>query len=88
MSEIIHPTEVKVIGEHRVRLRFEDGTEGELDFSHFSWRGVFSPLRDPAFFARGALDPELRTLAWPNGADVAPETLHQWVSQGIEHVPE
>lgn len=77
-----------MVGDHRVRIRFEDGSEGELDFSGHSWRGVFAPLRDPEYFASGGFDPELRTLAWPNGADIAPETLHLWVSQGIERVPD
>ncbi|MBA2523308.1 MAG: DUF2442 domain-containing protein [Solirubrobacterales bacterium] len=87
MPQIIHPVEAQVIGEHRVRIRFEDGAEGELDFSGFSWRGVFAPLKDPSFFALARVDPQLRTLAWPNGADLAPETLHNWVAQGVERVP-
>jgi hypothetical protein len=37
---------------------------------------VFEPLRDPVYFARVELDAELGTISWPNGADVAPETLH------------
>jgi uncharacterized protein DUF2442 len=47
----------------------------------WEWRGVFEPLRDPAYFATVQLDPELGTISWPNGADVAPETLHLWVSE-------
>ena len=36
---------------------------------------MFGPLRDPAAFAGARVDPELRTVAWPNGADLAPEFL-------------
>ena len=35
---------------------------------------VFEPLRDPDYFARFTVD---ETLVWPNGADFAPEFLHQ-----------
>ncbi len=37
---------------------------------------VFEPLRDPAVFRQFAIHPEFHTLVWPNGADLAPEFLH------------
>jgi hypothetical protein len=58
---------------------FEDGVEGEIDFSDRSWRGVFEPLGDPSYFRQVELDRELGTIVWPNGADMAPETLHDRV---------
>ncbi len=58
-------------------LKFEDGSEGEVDLTS-SLRGpVFEPLKDIAYFKQVRLDPELGTIVWPNGADIAPETLHQ-----------
>jgi hypothetical protein len=47
-------------------------------------RGVIEPLADPAFFARVDVDPELGTIVRPSGADIAPETLHGWVTGSIE----
>lgn len=79
MERIAHVTEVRPLGDHRLRLGFDDGTAGEVDFSGESWSGVFAPLSDPEFFARVELDEELGTIVWPNGADIAPETLHQLV---------
>jgi hypothetical protein len=69
-------TGVEVIGEHRLRLVFDDGTVGEVDFTEREWRGVFEPLRDPDYFARVTVDPEAGTITWPNGADMAPEPLY------------
>lgn len=76
MPEIIHVTSVEPVAEYRLRLCFEDGARGEIDFSTRKWSGVFEPLADPAYFARVELDEELGTIVWPNGADMAPETLY------------
>jgi hypothetical protein len=79
MAEIVHVTQVEPLPEYRLRLSFEDGATGEVDLSSRNWRGVFAPLQDQAFFAQVELDEELGTIVWPNGADIAPETLHRWV---------
>ena len=77
MAQIVDVTAVHVVGPHRLRVTFADGAGGEVDFSERSWRGVFEPLRDPGFFGQVAVDPELGTIVWPNGADMAPETLYE-----------
>jgi hypothetical protein len=69
-------TGVEVIGEHRLRLVFDDGTVGEVDFSEREWRGVLAPLRDPDYFARVTVDHDAGTITWPNGVDMAPEPLY------------
>lgn len=65
-----------MIGDYRLRLTFQDGTVGDVDFSGREWRGVFEPLRDPSYFARVELDSEAGTIAWPDGLDMAPEPLY------------
>jgi hypothetical protein len=69
-------TAVEVIGDHRLRLTFEDGTVGDVTFIDREWRGVFEPLAEQDFFAQVRVDPELGTIVWPNGADMAPEPLY------------
>jgi hypothetical protein len=77
MNDII---EVRYIRDYIVWLRFQDGTSGEVDVSP-SFRGpVFEPLRSVEFFKQVRVDPEIGTIVWPNGADVAPETLYSRVS--------
>jgi hypothetical protein len=67
----------KALGGYRLHLRFEDGAEGVVDLApQLSFRGVFEPLRDPAYFAQVRVDPELGTVAWPNGADLDPDVLY------------
>ena len=73
-------------GGHRLWLRFNDGAEGEVDLAAHLVGPVFVPLRDPALFAAVRLDPELRTIVWPNGADLAPEFLHSLLRSDVAAV--
>jgi hypothetical protein len=82
--EIVHVTDLQWLGGHRLHLRFDDGASGELDFSGEDWRGVFALLEDSAYFGKVELDEELGTIVWPNGADMAPETLHHMVTEQPE----
>jgi hypothetical protein len=62
-------------GGYLLRLRFNDGAEATIDFAQWLKGSVFEPLKDIAYFQRFFL--EGGTVAWPNGADIAPETLHE-----------
>ena len=65
------------LGEHRLRLLFDDGTAGDVDFSSQAWSGVLEPLRDPAFFKQVRVDAEAGTVVWPGGVELAPEPLYE-----------
>ena len=60
-----------------VKLKFRDGTVGEIDLEAELTGPVFEPLRNLETFRQFRVDPEFHTLVWPNGADLAPEFLHQ-----------
>jgi hypothetical protein len=78
VNGLFHVTAVEVIGEYRLRLTFDDGTVGDVDFTGRVWNGaMFEPLRDPSFFAQVFVDHDGGTIAWPNGLDMAPETLYE-----------
>jgi Protein of unknown function (DUF2442) len=62
-----------------VWLRFSDGAEGEVDLAGELDGPIFEPLRDVAYFRLFSLNPNVHTIAWPNGADLAPEFLHERV---------
>jgi hypothetical protein len=68
--------EARHVRDFVIWLRFRDGTAGEVDLRPELWGEVFQPLLDLDYFKRFIVHPELQTLVWPNGADFAPEFLH------------
>jgi hypothetical protein len=68
-------------GASRLHLRFADGAAGEVDIAEIiTFDGVFTPLREQAFFDRVYLDPDWGTLGWPGNLDLAPEPLYAAVA--------
>jgi hypothetical protein len=69
---------VRHIQHYILHITFADGTEADLDFEDrvMGRGGVFEPLEDIALFAQVTVDPEARTLVWPNGVDLDPDVLY------------
>jgi hypothetical protein len=57
---------------------FDDSTQQIIDFRPILAGELYGPLRDPDLLNQVRIDPEVRTLVWPNGADFDPTTLHDW----------
>lgn len=72
---ILHTTEVKPLPGYRLFLRFNNGEAGEVDLSNELDGEMFEDLRDPERFATAIQHPLMKTVAWANGADLAPEFL-------------
>jgi len=70
-------TEATLVRDFVVWLRFNDRSEGEVDLSDELDGPIFEPLKNPKVFAQFRLDTQVHTLVWPNGADFAPEFLHE-----------
>ena len=68
--------EARYLRAHVVWLRFRDGTSGEIDLAPALRGPIMAPLKDPRVFSEFTIHPEFHTLVWPNGADFAPEFLH------------
>ncbi len=62
-------------GGYTIHLTFNDGVETTMDFAEWLEGLVFEPLKEVDYFQRFFLDGG--TVAWPNGADIAPETLYE-----------
>lgn len=72
---------VEPLSKHRLRLIFEDGTQGEFDLrAHLSFTGVFEPLGDEHEFRKVRVNPEIGTIQWPNDVDLDPVVLYAAIS--------
>ncbi len=74
---ILHVKEAKYLHDYVIWLRFNDGAEGMVDLKDELYGEVFEPLKDMKKFKSFKVDPDLETIAWENGADLAPEFLHE-----------
>ena len=61
-------------GGFRLHVVFNDASENTIDFEPWLEGPVFEPLKNPQYFQRFFVDGG--TVVWPNGADIAPETLY------------
>lgn len=77
LSDVVR---IEYRGGHVFHIVFDDGLEGDMDFSKYIGKGpIFEPLKDESFFQQATI--EGGTIAWPNGADIAPETLYEIIRQ-------
>ncbi len=72
----IYVTEAKYLHDYKVELKFNDGKTGVVDLENELYGTMFEPLKNKNFFASVKLDKDLDTIAWENGADLAPEFLY------------
>ena len=62
------------VKDYTIKVTFDNGKEKVVDCTKWIKGGIFEPLKDKAEFKKFFVDGW--TIAWPNGADIAPETLY------------
>ena len=71
--------EASYVKDYILHLRFSDGTEGEVNLEQELEGEIFRPLKELTYFQKFTVNPDLHTVTWPNGADFAPEFLHDLI---------
>jgi hypothetical protein len=68
----------KPLENYTVELTFTDGLCATVDLSRWivGHGGVFAPLQDENYFRLVEVDPEAKTIFWPNGVDFCPDVLY------------
>jgi hypothetical protein len=67
---------VQPLEDFRLAVLFSDGVQGIVSLNDRLFGPMFEPLRDVALFRQVAVD-EYGAIFWPNGADLAPDALHE-----------
>jgi len=73
---ILHVIEARYERDYVIHLKFNDGAEGFVDLADELHGEMFAPLKDLEKLRSFRVDPELDTIVWDNGADLAPEFLY------------
>lgn len=75
-------TDVEALPDFRLRVRFNDGTEGTVELARFinsPEAGVFAALRDESLFRQARI--VLGAVTWPDGLDLAPDAMHRGIKE-------
>jgi len=76
---ILHVTKADYITEFKIKVLFNDGLEKIIDLKNYinsKKHPFFQPLKQVNEFKKFHVN---KTLVWDNGADIAPEYLHDKV---------
>lgn len=69
------PIEVRALPGFRIWLRYDDGTEGEVDLSDLAGRGVFKAWDDAMFFGSVRLGSH-GAIEWGTDIDIYPDAMY------------
>ena len=69
------PVEVKALPNFRIWLRYDDGTQGEVDLSDLAGRGVFKAWNDFAVFDSVRLGSH-GAIEWGPDIDICPDAMY------------
>lgn len=69
------PIEVTPLPGYRLRLRYEDGIEGEVDLSHLAGKGVFRLWNAVGAFERVAIGNH-GAIRWSDEVELCPDALY------------
>jgi hypothetical protein len=73
---------VTALSGYRLQVEVDDGTAGEIELADRLFGPVFQPLHDESEFGKVFVD-EFGAVAWPCGADVAPDAIHQRLTTAV-----
>ena len=73
MNDIV---EINYQDGYTFHVAFDNGVAGSIDLTEYTNKGpIFAPLKNKDFFKKATI--EGGTISWPNGADIASETLYE-----------
>ncbi len=74
---ILHVKEAKYLHDYVIWVKFNNGAAGEINLQNELYGEMFESLKKIDNFMKFSIDPEMETIVWENGADLAPEFLYE-----------
>ncbi|MEB3189192.1 MAG: DUF2442 domain-containing protein [Snowella sp.] len=72
----LHVIYARYVDHYKLEIQFNNGRTGIVNLADSLTGRIFEPLQDLVLFQQFKIDPELGTIRWSNGADIAPEYLY------------
>jgi hypothetical protein len=69
------PIAVKLLPDHRIWIKYSDGTDGKVDFSHLAGKGVFKFWNDYSNFQKVHIS-DAGAIAWSEDIEVCPDATY------------
>ncbi len=76
MDYLIKVKAAKYLGGYKIHCLFSNGEEKIVDLKDELQGEIFEPLKDKNIFMQFKVHDLLKTIVWPNGADLAPYSLY------------
>jgi len=78
--DLIWITKADYVSDFKISLTFNNGTSGIVELSKkIEKLPIYKPLKNKNYFKNFKLN--AWTIEWENGADFAPESLHELIEQ-------
>ena len=76
---MLKPIEVKALKNYKLWVKYEDGTEGEVNLSHLAGKGVFSIWNDYTVFEQVYIG-QYGEIAWSDEIDICPDSVYMEIT--------
>ena len=73
----LHVVKAEYVTDYKIKIEFNNGETGIVDLQNELSGEIFESLKDLDNFKNFHVDPEIDTIVWENGADLAPEFLYE-----------
>ncbi len=75
------PVEVKAKRNYTIWVRYEDGSQGDVDLSHLVGKGVFNAWEKDIDFNEVYIDEESGAIAWSENLELCPDSIYYKINQ-------
>ncbi len=76
---MLKPVDVKALPGYKLRIRYTDGVEGDVDVSHLVGEGVFSLWNDPIVFEKVSIGSSGQ-IQWGENVELCPDALYMEIT--------